>query len=283
MPAPSSTVLTLPKSQTPLHHKALPQTCSFEAGLINLSGVLLILHAQKRGQHEPYIKQKQLKPTALPGVPPTCTMTSCTWKSPWWWTTPSWLWSRERREYSVCSSILPCRSSCVSIPLSPLSSKVRIFRKREKTFTTPRKKQMPPELSHFRHSHVYLTVGGNYFYSYTCHKPVRTKSCAERTAWAWLPQESSSGFCKFFCFLQIPQVTFPAGAATISGTTEETWRLQDSPMRTAATAASSQSQSPHQTDGAGRAAGLRGSSSSHFPQFSLHQTLLRELRHEGKS
>lgn len=62
----------------------------------------------------------------------------------------------------------------------------------------PEKKQMPPELSHFRHSHVYLTVGGNYSYSYTCHKPVRTQSCAERTAWVWLTQESSSGaFCKY--------------------------------------------------------------------------------------
>lgn len=133
----------------------LPQTCLFEAAAVNLSGVLVILYTQERGQHEPYVKQKQLKPIAITGTPPTRMVTSCTWKSPWWWTTPSWLWSRERREYSVCSSILPCRSSWVSIPLSPLSSKVRIFRKREKTFTAPTKTQTPSNLSHFRYSHVF--------------------------------------------------------------------------------------------------------------------------------
>lgn len=55
----------------------------------------------------------------------------------------------------MCSSILPCRSSWVSIPLSPLSSKVRIFRKRENAFTVPRGTQTPPALSHFWHSHVF--------------------------------------------------------------------------------------------------------------------------------
>lgn len=54
-------------------------------------------------------------------------MAVLTWKRPWWWTTPSWLCRRERSEYSVWSSILPWRSSWVSVPLSFLSSKVRIF------------------------------------------------------------------------------------------------------------------------------------------------------------
>lgn len=126
------------------YQKPLPQPCLFEAAVVNLSSVLVTLYKQEQGQHKLYIKQKQLKPIVITGIPPTWMVTSCTWKSPWWWTTPSWLWSRERREYSVCSSILPCRSSWVSIPLSPLSSKVRIFRKREMTFIVPRKTQMPP-------------------------------------------------------------------------------------------------------------------------------------------
>ena len=49
-----------------------------------------------------------------------------TWNRPWWWTTPSWLCSRERREYSVCSSIFPCLSSWVSPAESDRSSSVRI-------------------------------------------------------------------------------------------------------------------------------------------------------------
>lgn len=137
--------------------KPLPQTCLFqEAAPLNLSGVLVTLYSQEQGQHELYFKQKQLKPIAITGIPPTWMVISSTWKSPWWWTTPSWLWSRERREYSVCSSILPCRSSWVSIPLSPLSSKVRIFRKREKNlYSSQDNPNAPKPLSHFRYSHVF--------------------------------------------------------------------------------------------------------------------------------
>lgn len=76
-----------------------------------------------------------------------------TWKSPWWWTTPSCVCSRESREYSVCSSILPCLSSWLSIPCSPLSSRVRICRKayeeKEQCFPLPRRTAGQGKRVHF--------------------------------------------------------------------------------------------------------------------------------------
>jgi len=40
-----------------------------------------------------------------------CGSCCLTWKSPWWWMTPSWSRSMDSSEYSVWMSILPCLSS----------------------------------------------------------------------------------------------------------------------------------------------------------------------------
>lgn len=62
--------------------------------------------------------------------------------------------SRESSEYSVCSSILPCLSSWLSSPCSPLSSRVRIFReahkKKSRCFPLPGRAAGPGgEQAHF--------------------------------------------------------------------------------------------------------------------------------------
>lgn len=257
VPVPYVNVPTFPKSSCNLQSSCLKQKW--------LTSECWNLDTQVQGQHELYIKQKQLNPSAIPGIAPAWMVTKCTWKSPWWWTTPSWLWSRERREYSVCSSILPCRSSWVSIPLSPLSSKVRIFRKREKAFTAPRDTQMPPTLSHFWHSHVF-----NSWYNCSDGCVLATGLSelstihAEHTAAASLTWK---GGC-----LQISQVLFSSWSCPIQAQIQGLWESST------AAEASSQGWYGHRS-ASGSTALPRGSRSSRvrLHWFSPHHPLIAQL------
>lgn len=54
----------------------------FEAAVRWLTSECCNLDTQEQGQHELYIKQKQLNSSAIPGIAPAWMVTKCTWKSP---------------------------------------------------------------------------------------------------------------------------------------------------------------------------------------------------------
>lgn len=116
----------------------------------------------------------------------------------------------------MCSSILPCRSSWVSIPLSPLSSKVRIFRKRENfLYSSQRHTNAPSPLSFLAFPCVYSWWKCSEGCVLATGLSELSTICAECTAAASLT-------CKGGC-LQISQVLFPSWSCPIQVQIQGLW------------------------------------------------------------